>query len=347
MKLCLLNISEFVERNNLKPVTTIKLYEKPGKTDPNGLFSEEIFGRFGSAERRKNFSYVNLKSKIIHPEAYYIIASLDASIVKLLSNRVKYKLSATGALIEDSTGDYGITYFISIFDKLDLSKFKKTKEANIKFLKDNKDKIFIDKFIILPAGIRDLSISKTSGKTLVNFSDLSELYASLVRHVNMINESMPSEIKDPIVDQVQKTVLGINNWIKNRMKGKQGLIRGGLLRKVTDYSGRLVVTTDHTLGLGEVGLPWQVVLKLYEPFAINYILKKDVNAIGVIQQFLKSEQPPDVNDLKRLFANLVNKPNLITDQIKDYFIHVAEDIIKDKLVIYKRDPVNLLSGLYQ
>lgn len=339
MKLQLLDIDNFVKKNKLKPITTARLYEKPGKTDPSGLFSEEIFGRFGSSERRKIFAYIDLKVTIIHPEIYPIIAGLDVSISKLLSNKAKYKLTMDGNLIEDSAGDSGISFLISIFDKLDLNKFKKAKPKNVKFLKENRSKIFIDKWLILPAGIRDLSISKTSGQTLVNFSDLSELYTSLVRSVSMVHEDLPDEIKNPMIEQIQKLVFETNNWIKNRMKGKQGLIRGGLLRKVTDYSGRFVVTTDHTLPLGTVGLPWQVVLKLYEPFAINYILKKDNTATGAIQQFLKSQQPPDINDLKRLFTNLVDNPTIITEQLKEYFIHVAKEIVKDKMVIYKRDPV--------
>ena len=36
MKLILLDINNFIERNNLKQVTTVKLYEKPGKTDNQG-----------------------------------------------------------------------------------------------------------------------------------------------------------------------------------------------------------------------------------------------------------------------------------------------------------------------
>ncbi len=339
MKLQLLDIDNFVKKNKLKPVTTARLYEKPGKTDPGGLFSEEIFGRFGSFERRKTFAYIDLKATIIHPEVYPIIAGLDPSISKLISNKAKYSLTKEGTLIEDSAGNSGIAFLISIFDKLDLNKFKKAKPKNVKFLKENRSKIFIDKWLVLPAGIRDLSISKTSGQTLVNFSDLSELYTSLVRSVSMVHENLPDEIKNPMIEQIQKLVFEINNWIKNRMKGKQGLIRGGLLRKVTDYSGRLVVTTDHTLPLGTVGLPWQVVLKLYEPFAINYILKKDNTATGAIQQFLKSQQPLDINDLKRLFTNLVDNPTIITEQLKEYFIHVAKEIVKDKMVIYKRDPV--------
>jgi DNA-directed RNA polymerase beta' subunit len=343
MKLELLNINDYVENNKLKPITTIRLYEKVEKTDPNGLFSEEIFGRFGSTERRKKFAYIDLKTTVIHPEAFQILTGLDASISKLLTNKMQYIVDDKGFLIEDpQNGSSGISYFISIFKKLDIEKFAKTRPKNVKFVKDNKDKIFINKYLVLPAGIRDLSISKTSNQTIVNFSDLSELYTNLIRHTNTLGsniESLPDEIKNPITEQIQKTILEINNWIKNRLKGKSGLIRGGLLRKVIDYSGRLVITTDNTIPLGYVGLPWSVVLKLYEPFAINYILKKDQNMLKSIQYLLKSETPLDVNDLKKFFAAIINKPEIIPEDMVDYFIHVAEAIIKDKVVIYKRDPV--------
>jgi len=36
MKLELLDIQKYIEDNKLKPITTIRLYEKVEKTDPNG-----------------------------------------------------------------------------------------------------------------------------------------------------------------------------------------------------------------------------------------------------------------------------------------------------------------------
>jgi len=340
MKLELLNISEYIEKNNLLPVSTIRMYEKVEKTDPRGLFSETIFGRFGSTERRRRFAYINLKGLIIHPEAYSIVAGLDTMISKMLGNKATYKIDKSGVITEDPTGSSGIDYFIENFSKIDFDKFKKNKPKNVKFIKDNKDKIFIDKFLVLPAGIRDLAVSKTSHQTIINFSDLSELYTNLIRHTNTLGsnpDSIPDEIKKPIVEQIQKTVLEINNWIKNRLKGKSGLIRGGLLKKVIDYAGRLIITTDNTLPLGYVGLPWQVVLKLYEPFAINYILRKDKNMLTSIQYMLKLEDGVDVNDLKRLFTSLIDKPEIVPVDMLDYFVHVAEETVKDKLVLYKRD----------
>ena len=98
MRLELLDINDFIEKNKLKPVTTVRLYEKVGKTDPAGLFSEEIFGKFGSSERRRNFAYINLKVTIIHPEAYSIVTGLDPSISKLLANKAKYVITKEGIL---------------------------------------------------------------------------------------------------------------------------------------------------------------------------------------------------------------------------------------------------------
>ena len=343
MRLELLNINQFIKDNKLLPVTTSRLYEKPGKTDPSGLFSEEIFGRFGTQERRHRFAYIDLKVKVIHPEVYSIITGVDSNISKLITNKAKYIVDKDGLLVEDSSkGGSGISYFISIFDKINLYKFMKTHSINLNFIKKNKSLIFIYFYFQAEDGIRDISISKTSNQTIINFSDLSELYGNLIRHTTVLGDNpdaLPQEIKEPIVEQIQKTVLEINNWIKNRLKGKTGLIRGGMLKKVVDYSGRLVATVDHELPLGYVGLPWPVVLKLFEPFAINYILKKDKNMLSSIQYLLKMDSDIDVNDLRRLISTAVNKSEVIPEDMVDYFIQVANEISKDKMVIYKRDPV--------
>jgi DNA-directed RNA polymerase beta' subunit len=342
MKLRLLDIEDYISANKLKPVTSIRLYEKIEKTDPNGLFSEEIFGKFGSTERRKKFAYINLGVKVIHPEVFSIIASLDTTISKCLINKATFSITETGVLVEDPEGASGVQFFISIFDKLNLKKYEKNKPKQVKFIKENRNRIFISKYLVLPAGIRDLSISKTSKQVLVNFSDLSELYTNLIRYTHTLGsniESVPIEIKNIVTEQIQKTTIEINNWIKDRLKGKTGVIRGGLFKKVVDYSGRLLIGTDHTLPLGTVGLPWPVVLKLYEPFAVNKILKKDQNMLKSIQYMMRLNDNLSVNDLKRLISKMVDDSKFVPNNMAKYFKLLAEEIIKDKVVLYKRDPV--------
>jgi len=343
MKLEILDINQYIKVHNLKQVTTIKLYETIEKIDPNGLFSEQIFGKFGSSERRKTFAFVDLKIEVIHPEVFNIVVGINSDISKLINNKDKF-IVRNGELIQnEEKGKSGVEYFISIFDKLDPKKLKNSNSKNLAYVLKNKNNIFIDKFLIIPAGIRDISVSKSTNQTLVNLAEISELYANLVRQTHTLGSdpsSIPIDIRMLVCEQIQKTLLEINSWIKSKLNGKTGLIRGGLMKKVVDYCGRLIITTDHTLPLGTIGISWHVALKLFEPFAINMIMKKDMNMLAAIQYFLKLDNNPSVDDLRKLFTTLNNNPTLIPNEMLNYFINVAKEITKDKLVIYKRDPVN-------
>jgi DNA-directed RNA polymerase beta' subunit len=164
----------------------------------------------------------------------------------------------------------------------------------------------------------------------------------LVRQSNSIAtdiESLPEDIIEPIITSMQRNCLEVNRWIKNRIKGKQGLIRGGMFSKRTDYSGRLVCVSDPTLKMGYIGLPWQAVLVIFEPFAINYILYKDKTGIPLIQQEMKIDHQPDITDVKRLLKKAKDNPTEILPELKDYLIEVSKEITKEKNVLYKRDPV--------
>jgi DNA-directed RNA polymerase beta' subunit len=344
MKPNLMDIDEFIKKKNVKQVSSIRRYSG-NKIDDSGLFSEEIFGRQGSQERRQKFGYIDLKTKIIHPEAWEIITRLSPDVLKCIKGDTKYSLSNDKILVEDEEGETGLYFFITMLPKMNLdlySKKDKKREPVVNYIKNNLKTILMDKMIVLPAGIRDIRISTSSGKTFIESSEINTIYENLVRQSNSITtnvESLPKDIVEPIMTSIQRNCLEINRWIKNRIKGKQGLIRGGMFSKRTDYSGRLVVVSDPTLKMGYVGLPWQVILILFEPFAINYILYKDKTGIPLIQQEMKIENPPDITDVKRLLKKAKDNPSDILAELKDYLIEVAKEITKEKNVLYKRDPV--------
>jgi DNA-directed RNA polymerase beta' subunit len=339
----LMDINEFIKKENIKQVSSIRRYSG-NKIDESGLFSEEIFGRQGSQERRTKFGYINLKTKIIHPEAWSIVTRLSPDALRCIKGDTKYSIN-NKILIEDENGKTGLFFFISVLPKLDFdyyAKKDKKRESIVEYIKKNIKTVLIDKMIVLPAGIRDIRISTSSGKTFIESSEINTIYENLVRQSNSIAtsvEDLPEDIVEPILTSMQRNCLEINNWIKNRIKGKQGLIRGGMFSKRTDYSGRLVVVSDPTLKMGYVGLPWQIVLILFEPFAINYILYKDKTGIPLIQEEMKIEDPPDITDVKRLLKKAKDNPADILPGLKDYLIEVAKEITKEKNVLYKRDPV--------
>lgn len=342
MKLNLEDIEEYVKKHNIRQVSTVRVYERPNKLDETGLFSELVFGRIGSTERRKTFGYIDLKCKILHPEVYGLVVRLDPLVSKFISQKGLFNINETGDLIETTseTGINGIHHFCNILPTLNLKNMKNQQIA--KFIKQNMEKIIISKILILPAGIRDLKLSKMSGKSQVQFAEVNGIYESIIKQTHAIPsdlESLPPEFTVGLVQNIQRKVLEVNEWIKSKMKGKSGLIRGGLLKKVVDYSARLVIVSDPTLKLGYLGLPWQVILKLYEPFSLHYFTKRDLICLTLIQDNLNISSTPDINDLKRFIQKINDDPTSISELLKDHLINAANDIIKDKIILYKRDPV--------
>ena len=344
MKLNLLDIENFIIRNKLKEVSSNSIYSANNKLEVAGLFSEEIFGRLGSNERRKKFGYIDLRYKFIHPECYKYLCSLDSKISKILNNKGSFVINEKGEILETDSevGKTGILFIINNAKDINWKLFKNKKPKILDFILKNFDNIFIDKYVVLPAGIRDIQISTTTQKTMIQFSEITELYQQLIQRIKTLPNSIDDlneEIINPMVQQIQISLLSINTWFKNRLSGKEGIIRGTVGKKTVDYSGRFVVTTDNTLEMGFVGLPYYFIIKLFEPFILHYIIKKDQQCIGLIQNYLKSDNLPNNFELKRFFRKLTEDDMEIDIQLRDSLIEIVKEVTKDKLVLYKRDPV--------
>lgn len=178
MKLELMNINYFVEKKNIKQVKSARIEGKGGKLDTEGLFSEVIFGRLGSPTRRLTFGYINLNVKVIHPEVWDFISGLNPMVGKLILGKKKFIITEKGNLEESPNQEFGISgikALVDNWDKFNLSLIGKNKPENVKFLKKYKDSIFIDKMLVLPAGIRDVQLSKMTNKKLVTSKNTARL----------------------------------------------------------------------------------------------------------------------------------------------------------------------------
>jgi DNA-directed RNA polymerase beta' subunit len=343
MKLNLIDIDDFIKTRSIKEITSTQHFTGGGrdKLEPKGLFSEEIFGRLGDRKRKVAFGYINLKTKFIHPEAFPIFAAISPDMGKLLSGKVPYILEEDGTIKEDPSGETGIFFIVKHLDKLNLDKMVKAgREDRVEFVKNNKDIILIDKYLVMPAGIRDIKLTQKNNKAMYQYSEITDLYTRLLRQTNSIIGDislLPSEIVSPMVDSIQATLRDINIWIKNRMKGKQGLIRSGMLKKVVDYSARMIITPDPTLKLGYVGVPWHIVLKLYEPYTIHNLLTKNREMLPNVQKYIDAESM-DINEIRRFISNVNNDPYSVSEEFKESLITLAKDATKDKVLVYKRDP---------
>ncbi len=110
--------------------------------------------------------------------------------------------------------------------------------------------------------------------------------------------------------QAQKRAL---KSLADNLKGKRGLLRGNLLGKRVDYSGRSVIVVGPDLALDQCGLPKHMALELFKPFVIGELLKRE------------------------LAYNIRGASRLIDDGIPEVWA-ILEDVIRGKYVLLNRAP---------
>jgi len=346
VKLNLMDVERFVQRKKIQPITSSKYYEGSGRNSLNkkGLFSEEIFGRMGSRDRKKTYGYINLKLDFIHPEVYRILTSINTDLTKLIIGKENYILDNNNNLVQDDeNGKSGVFYFIQIINNIDWDNIKTEKPKHIRFIKENKDKLLINKLVILPAGFRDIQITKT-GKQFIQYGEINKTYSTLINQTEMLSDDLDlfdEELMGSLYKSIQRNLINVNTWIKSKIKGKHGMIRGGMLKKSVDYSARLVIVPDNNLDFGYIGLPWQVCMKLFEPFFIHYVLKQDRDNLlkAVIQKFIGIEEDIDINDIKKFVKKVNESPRDMNNMTVNVLKETMEKVTADRVVIYKRDPV--------
>ncbi|MDA3146235.1 DNA-directed RNA polymerase subunit beta' [Leucobacter sp. UCMA 4100] len=124
-------------------------------------------------------------------------------------------------------------------------------------------------------------------------SDLNDLYRRVINRNNRLrrlldlgapeiivnNEKrMLQEAVDALFDNGRRgrPVTGTGNRalksLSDMLKGKQGRFRQNLLGKRVDYSGRSVIVVGPQLKLHQCGLPKQMALELFKPFAIKRLI---------------------------------------------------------------------------
>lgn len=124
--------------------------------------------------------------------------------------------------------------------------------------------------------------------------------------------------KKPITSKDKRPLKSLTD----RLKGKQGLFRQNLLGKRVDYSGRSVIVIGPELKMYEVGIPTEMILKLFKPFIIRELIKRyDENGI----------------EIKPLASNIKVAEQMIKDQ-SDFIWEIVNRVIKERPVLLNRAP---------
>jgi len=150
---------------------------------------------------------------------------------------------------------------------------------------------------VLPPNLRPL-LELENGRLVA--ADVNEIYRLIItrnqRLFDLMDNSSPDliathgrkllqESVDSLIDNARlpkEKMFCLNNKalksLTEILEGKQGRFRQSLLGKRVDYSGRSVIIVGPTLRLNQCGLPYEMVVELFQPFLINELLKTKIKA---------------------------------------------------------------------
>lgn len=348
----LLDLENMVKAGDLLPVTTKRIVSKFShgivEFDPDGLLSEEIFGKVNSLERKQQLAYIDLKMTLIHPAVYNMLKNIFKNLESLLNGTMPYYLDDNGVLVkwnkkakgadlekQPKEGFTGIQWFVENLPKI---KFNRTENKNrdqvIEYITKNYKEVIINKYVVIPAGLREAQI----GDDGIDVPEINQLYGELISEIDQMKSAdvFSSDMSDLLIFRIQTKINEIYEWFKVHIAKKQGLIRNTMLGKRVDFSARSVITPDPALELGYVGLPRAIAIKIFEPFVLHE-LNKDQELMDSIENSVG--QPVSLPLLKKLFDQIhKNLDGEIPSIIRESINTALERASIGRMVILKRDP---------
>jgi len=303
VNLAVMDVPAFIHDNRVMPVTSSLVFE-PSTNDyhPEGLYSESIFGPVGSPDRMLKFGYIELNTVIFNPKIFKLLVQLKGLYRDIMSGAtyavfdpVKKDFErVVGDPSENPDTDTGFSFFLKHFYEINFSRTESAKrDERIEVIQQYKDMAIFTKYLVEPAGLRD--ISNDSNGRLVQ-DDVNKLYASLILYSRSIPKGSTSPLYDPVRYQIQSKAQEIYEYLENFLDGKRGFIQGSFARRKVAMGTRNVITAA--------------------PFIASspedpQLLKADDVMVGVYQT-IKGLQPFTKYAYFTIFGNPILKPEATT-----------------------------------
>lgn len=186
--LSLLNLNENNLYKSIGKVTNGNMFDGANfNLHPEGLWSNEIFGPIGNPERMKKQAYMDLNVEVLHPLVYRELISSSSLLDEIMSGTSFAVFNPETNMFERSNaidGETGYDFFWKHIDKLNLPDTGSPKrKETIKLLEKNRDKMKIDKLIILQAGYRDVEFKDGQ----INHDEINQIYREILSLANSLS----------------------------------------------------------------------------------------------------------------------------------------------------------------
>lgn len=279
--------------NGQLAVQSLDVYD-PNSTEYNsqGLYSVEIFGTVGTEKRLKQFSYMNLRTKILHPKIFLDLYRLKGLYKGIASSTMYAKWDpelmdfVRSDIIDGKTG---YSFLMEHFKELKFIHNKSpARDLRIKILDKYRNACEYNFIPILPAGLRDIEIDENNRTTE---DEINALYRRVLRASNTINvhnNNNNSPVLDTVRWNIQKTVLEIYQHIESVIEGKRGFLAAKYGSRNIHRGTRNVITAIE---------PAPLVLGSPEAITVN-------DTVVGLYQYMKATVELCIHDIK----NGVMKP---------------------------------------
>jgi len=233
-----------------------------------------------SDSRRKRFAKINLPLSVVNPLFYDLIVDLGGKTIKKAIDDLMRNDQSVLYLDE---GGFAVTIAPDQIPA-DAQKWERIEAIKVliegvareqanegidewEFVLQNIDNLIINTIIVLPPDLRPTS--KSSGETKQLMDKINRYYVQILNKKEIMRETVIDVQRDKALyytyfKQLQKDVSELYTRILEKMAKKEGLIRGNILGKRIDFSGRAVITPDPTLSLDECKLPYLMVLEIFK-----------------------------------------------------------------------------------
>ena len=213
-----------------------------------GLFSLSIFGDVGTETRDYTFGYIKLNTKIFNPVIYERLKKLKRLYDGIMMGTAyavwdeKEKDFVSSTPLE---GETGYSFFMSHWDELKIRKNESTRRnIMVDIIEKNKDKLFLEYHLVLPAGLRDYYLDREGKATQ---DEINEFYRKMIALSNTLSGLTPAQAESQDVTRrnLQKCANDIYEYIKTLMTGKKGFLQakwGG--RNIYNGTRNIITSMD-------------------------------------------------------------------------------------------------------
>lgn len=296
LKFDILDIEKLIKVNELKEITTPRLYSNTNMHDEDGLLSDKIFG-ITQEDRSGTFAYIDLGGWFIDPSCYKCWIRLNRFIKPIVHKESKYRIDEKGDIVEDPNGENGIEFLRKNINKIRFTNKENPsikRDLKVKYLERNRKKMFISKYPVIPPYYRD---TNTSGRS-IGVGGINELYTHLLIYVGAAKQTQEYgfDMSGPMYGRIQESLLNLYdmacgntskvNSVKDDngsgLSGKMGFIHRANMSKTTSYGVRLVMVgselkantyQDMMVNFQHSSLPLAATIACFKPF-IHFYLKR-------------------------------------------------------------------------